>query len=83
MIIDALLMWILVPLNGVLDGLGKFDASNFVLSLEAVTAMNYFLPVQELMAVFISFFVLGVPMLTITIATWFVVGVLRGGTSKA
>lgn len=45
--------------------------------------MNYFLPVGELAAVMVTVLLLGGPMLAASAVIWFVVGVLRGGATKA
>lgn len=45
--------------------------------------MNYFLPVAEMFALFSAFFLLGGPMMGVSLIVWFLVGVLRGGQSKS
>jgi hypothetical protein len=45
--------------------------------------MNYFLPMGEMLAVLVSVMLLGGPMLVASGAIWFIVGVLRGGATKA
>jgi len=47
------------------------------------TAMNYFLPISELLSVFAGVFLLGGPMMLVTLTIWVLVGVLRGGATRA
>jgi hypothetical protein len=48
-----------------------------------IADMNYFLPLSEMFGLFIVFFALGGPFLASSLIIWWVVGVVRGGSTKA
>jgi len=48
-----------------------------------ITDVNYFLPISEMFVLFGTVFAFGGPLAVASIAIWLVVGVLRGGDSKA
>ena len=45
--------------------------------------MNYFLPIGEMWGLFLIMFALGGPFVASSLIIWAVVGVLRGGATKA
>lgn len=45
--------------------------------------INYFLPVSEMFGLFVIFFALGGPFIASSLVIWVVVGILRGGSTKA
>lgn len=60
-----------------------FDAASSGAGWSMFTAMNYFLPISELLSVFAGVFLLGGPMMLVTLTIWVLVGVLRGGATRA
>lgn len=48
-----------------------------------ITDVNYFLPITEMFVLFATVFAFGGPLALASIAVWLVVGVLRGGSTKA
>lgn len=52
-------------------------------SWELFATMNYFLPVTELLSVFAAVFLLGGPMLIVTMIMWVAFGIVRGGSPRA
>lgn len=53
------------------------------IGFQIFSAANYFFPVAELSAVLLGLFALGLPMAVVSLVLWLLVGVLRGGSSKA
>lgn len=68
--------------NGTLDGLPD-DPFPQGFDLGWIRDMNYFLPIGEMFGLFIIFFALGGPFVASSLIIWAVVGVLRGGSTKA
>jgi hypothetical protein len=60
-----------------------FDLATDGASWEIFTAMNYFLPVSELLSVFGAVFLMGGPMLIVTMVNWVAFGIVRGGSPRA
>lgn len=83
MIVDSILDWIFTAIEWMLNIFDNIGLPYLGMAVDGLGFMNYFLPVSELTGIFIAFFALGVPMGVATIATWLVVGVIRGGSSRA
>lgn len=82
MIIDAILEWwfglcswlvSLLPLDPLPEGI----------NLGWIQDINYFLPISEMFGLFINFFALGGPLAGASLIIWVVVGIIRGGATKA
>lgn len=68
--------------NFFLDGLPD-DPFPQGFTLGWIADINYFLPVSEMFGLFVVFFALGGPFVGSSLIIWWVVGVLRGGSTKA
>lgn len=53
------------------------------IGFQIFSGANYFFPVSELLTVALGLLALGLPMAGVSLVVWLVVGVLRGGSSKA
>lgn len=82
MITDFLLDLFFGMANGALDTLPA-DPFPQGFNLGWIADINYFLPVAEMFGLFIIFFALGGPFIASSLIIWAVVGVLRGGSTKA
>lgn len=82
MITDFLLNLFYDLVNGALDGLPA-DPFPQGFDLGWISDMNYFLPIGEMFGLFVIFFALGGPFIASSLIIWAVVGVLRGGATKA
>ena len=85
MVTDAIVGWFLDLCDWVI-GLGSGLTAGLpsdLVDFSFMGDMNYFLPVAEMFAVFLAFFLLGGPMMGVSLVVWFLVGVLRGGQAKA
>lgn len=60
-----------------------FDVALQGASWGMFSAIDYFLPIHELMSVFAAVFLLGGPMMLVSLTIWVLVGVVRGGATKA
>jgi hypothetical protein len=82
MIVDYLLEWFYGLCNTLIDGLpnNPFPAD---FDLGFIRDINYFLPVSEMFELFIVFFALGGPFVASSMIIWIVVGIGRGGSTKA
>lgn len=60
-----------------------FDVAQSGASWGMFSAMDFYLPVHELMSVFAAVFLLGGPMMLVTLVIWVAVGVIRGGATRA
>lgn len=89
MVFDAIINWMMgiwdwAYQQGVQDGatLAALPTAQ-QLDLGFIQDMNYFLPISEMFGLFIAFFALGGPMAGTSLIIWAVIGVLRGGSTKA
>lgn len=53
------------------------------LGFQIFSGANYFFPVAELASVLLGVMALGLPMAGVSLVLWLLVGVVRGGSSKA
>ena len=60
-----------------------FDAATDGANWNLFSTMDFFLPVHELMSVFAAVFLLGGPMMIVTMVLWVAFGVVRGGSPRA
>ncbi|WP_306901922.1 hypothetical protein [Arthrobacter sp. B1I2] len=58
-------------------------APTSTIDLSWITAMNYFVPLNEMFGLFVGFFALGGPLVGTSLIVWVLVGILRGGQTKA
>jgi len=81
-ITDFLLNWFNGLLNSAVDTL---PTSNPLpnLGLSWITDMNYYVPLGEMFSLFLVIFALGGPFIATSLIVWVIVGVLRGGATKA
>jgi hypothetical protein len=82
MIVDSILSWwfgfchwliSLFPTNPMPQGV----------NLGWISDMNYFLPISEMFGLFTIFFAFGGPFAGASLIIWIVVGIVRGGSTKA
>lgn len=83
MVTDAVLDWFFGLLDWLVTGLptGELPFDGFGFGF--ISDMNYFLPIGEMFSVFMGFLLLGGPMAVASIVIWLLVGVIRGGATKA
>lgn len=76
-LLEALVNWFssLLPTDTV------FGSEN--LGFQIFSGANYFFPLAELSSVVLGIIALGLPMAGVSLVIWLVVGVIRGGGSKA
>lgn len=76
-LLEGLVGWVasLLPVDTVVG------AQN--LGFQIFSGANYFFPVAELAAVLLGVIALGLPMAGVSLVLWLLVGVIRGGNSKA
>jgi hypothetical protein len=60
-----------------------FDAATDGADWNLFSTMDFYLPVHELLSVFAAVFLLGGPMMIVTIILWVAFGVVRGGSPRA
>jgi len=53
------------------------------INLSWMSDVNYFLPVTEMFGLFLSMFLLGGTFVGTSLVIWVLVGILRGGSTKA
>jgi hypothetical protein len=84
-VIDAILAWWFDLVRTFIDGFpATEDPSNPLnFDLSMMDDMNYFLPLSEMFGVFVAFVALGGPFVGTSLIIWVVVGILRGGSTKA
>ena len=83
MVTDAVFNWILDMAQWLMSQNTLSGLPVSLLDFTWLGDMNYFLPISEMFALFINFFALGGPMIGVSLIVWLVVGVLRGGATKA
>lgn len=82
MVTDALLDWLFGLVEWMLEPIHVADMP-VTLSLGWISDMNYFLPISEMFQLFAAIFLLGGPFIGTSLVVWVLVGVLRGGATKA
>ena len=82
MVIDAVIDWFLDLVDWLVAGVPSTSIP-LSISLSWITDMNYFLPITEMFGLFLSIFILGGPMAATSLIIWVLVGILRGGATKA
>lgn len=84
MVIDRILDWWfdLIEWMITLFPAGE-SAPTSTIDLSWITAMNYFVPLNEMFGLFVAFFALGGPLVATSLIVWVLVGILRGGSTKA
>ncbi|MGO4587154.1 hypothetical protein AB4Z38_25235 [Arthrobacter sp. 2RAF6] len=83
MVTDAIFNWILDMVQWLMSQNHMAGMPVSLLDFTWFGDMNYFLPVTEMFGLFTAFFALGGPMIGVSLIVWIVVGVLRGGATKA
>jgi hypothetical protein len=83
MVTDAIIQWLMGLGNWFVDLIPSDASLPATLDFSNFGAMDYFLPVTEMFNTFLAFFVLGGPFAVTSLLIWVVVGVLRGGATKA
>lgn len=53
------------------------------IGFQIFSGANYFFPVSELASVLLGLIALSLPMAVVSLVLWLLVGVIRGGSSKA
>lgn len=82
MIIDAILDWWFGLCEWLISLLPKDPLPQGV-DLGWIRDINYFLPVSEMFGLFTIFFALGGPLAGASLIIWVIVGIVRGGSTKA
>lgn len=82
MVTDAVLDWWFGLVEWLIGTMPDGGASA-TFNLGMIDDMNYFLPISEMFGVFVAFVALGGPFLGTSLIVWMVVGILRGGATKA
>lgn len=82
MVTDAVIDWFLGLVEWVASLIPDTDILLGV-DLSFITDLNYFLPIGEMFTLFSSVFSIGGPLAAASLIIWLVVGVLRGGATKA
>lgn len=83
MVIDAILDWWFGLVGWLVDLLPSDPMPGSGVDLSWIQAMNYFLPIGEMFGLFTIFFAMGGMLASSSLIIWVVVGVLRGGSTKA
>lgn len=82
MVTDAVISWFLDLVDWLVALIPSSDPLPGV-NFSFISDLNYFLPISEMFALFASMFLLGGPLAASSLIIWVVVGVLRGGATKA
>lgn len=83
MVTDALIEWLLGMVEFVVQGIPSSDPFTQGVDFSFISDLNYFLPITEMFSLFLSMFMLGGPLVASSLIIWVVVGILRGGSTKA
>jgi hypothetical protein len=83
MVIDRILEWWFGLVQGMVEAWPSTDNPHPQVDFGWIQDMNYFLPVSEMFGLFVIFFALGGPFVATSLIIWGLVGVLRGGATKA
>lgn len=82
MVIDAILDWWFGLCSWVLSLMPK-DPMPQGVDLGWISDMNFFLPISEMFGLFSIVFALGGTFASASLIIWIVVGIVRGGATKA
>lgn len=82
MVTDAILDWIFGLLNWLVSLL-PHDPLPHTIDFSWISDMNYFLPISEMYTLFSLVFALGGTFAGTSLIIWVIVGVVRGGSTKA
>lgn len=83
MVTEAVLDWWFGFVNWLISSVPSSDLPSTAINLSWLTDMNYFIPISELFMIFVAFFALGGPMAGTSLVIWGLIGILRGGATKA
>lgn len=83
MVTDAVLDWWFDLVEWLLNLIPASTLPATVVDFSWISDMNYFIPINEMFQVFLGFWLLGGPLAGTSLIIWFLVGVLRGGSSRA
>lgn len=83
MVIDAILDWWFGLVNWLVDLLPEDPMPGEGVDLSLIQEMNYFLPIGEMFGLFGIFFALGGVFASSSLIIWVIVGLIRGGSTKA
>lgn len=85
MITDFLIEWFVTIVGAVIETFpeSSIDLAAVASAWSQLGALNYFLPIQEVTMAVGAVIALGPAFLVVTIAQWLLVGILRGGESRA
>lgn len=82
MVTDAIISWWFGLCNWLVSLMPK-DPMPKGIDLSWITDMNYFLPISEMFGLFTVVFALGGTFAGASLIIWVVVGIVRGGSTKA
>lgn len=82
MVTDAVIDWFFDLVDWLVAGVPS-SSLPFTVSLSWISDMNYFLPITEMFNLMILFLLLGGPMAGTSLVIWVLVGIIRGGATKA
>jgi hypothetical protein len=83
MVIDAIMDWWLTVVQGFLSNFPDDPLADLGIDLSFITALNYFLPIGEMWGLFVIIFSLGGVLASTSLIIWILVGIIRGGSTKA
>jgi hypothetical protein len=83
MVTDAILEWWFDLVEAFLGLFPHDPLSDLGVNLSFITDMNYFLPIGEMWGLFIIIFGLGGVLASTSLVVWILVGIVRGGSTKA
>lgn len=83
MVTDAILDWWFDLVEWFVNLFPTSDLPSSAIDLSWISDMNYFVPISEMFSVFIAFVALGGPLAGTSLIIWVLIGILRGGQTKA
>lgn len=83
MLTDAILTWWFDLVEAFLGLFPDDPLETLGVNLSFISDMNYFLPIAEMWGLFIVIFSLGGVLASTSLIIWILIGILRGGSTKA
>lgn len=83
MVTDAILDWWFGLVGWLLDLLPTNQMPGGTMTLSMMGQLNYFLPITEMFQLFASMFALGGVFASSSLVIWVLLGIIRGGQTKA
>lgn len=83
MVLDAIINWWFDLVKTAVSALPDSPLPGNGLNFGWISDMNYFLPISEMFGFFTALFALGGTFIGTSLVVWVLIGVLRGGQTKA